>query len=158
MVLIPYPTLAAEERVLALLQPVADGVVRGDLTAGLDIMYGPAVRDSGGREELRAAVELVQEILAEQRMKTTRFELVRPFRFVRGTKRQYVIVQTVTEMKTPRGTMRTQGFQFGVEIARGKWRFLDGARTTPEALARYFPDFPRKEKLPVRKDRLVRKR
>lgn len=146
---------ASEEKVLAILQPVADATIRGDFTAGVAVMYDPVAKDFGGKEALAAAAETVKAQLEAQKIKMIRFDLLKPVHFVKTSVRKYVIVKTATDAETPKGTIRMHGFQFGVEVEPGKWQFLDGARTTKDVVEKYFPDFPKSEKLPERRHEML---
>jgi hypothetical protein len=155
---LPFGAAANEAAVLALLKPVAEATVRGDFTAGIEIMYEPVANDLGGKQKLVEAVATVKVLLEEQKMRIVKSEFTPPFRFVNGKQRRYVPVPTLTEIDSPKGTVRAHGFQFGVEVAPGKWQFLDGARVNQAVLKKYFPDFPADEKLPERKQETVPKR
>jgi hypothetical protein len=155
--LLPRFARANETVVLSTLKPVADAMLRGDFGAGIEIMYEPTAADLGGKKKLLEAVATVKELLASQRIQIRKHEFVPPFRFISGSERQYVIVPTITEMESPKGLVRAHGFQLGVEIAPGVWQFLDGARTSREAVNKYFPDFPADEKLPARKQEIIPK-
>jgi hypothetical protein len=157
LLVLPLGAAANEAAVLALLKPVSDAMMRGDFTPGIDIMYEPAANDLGGRKKLLEAVATVKTQFEAQKLRIVKFDLVAPFRFVSGKERRYVIVPTLMEIDSPKGLARAQGFQFGVEVAPGKWQFLDGARVDQAVLKKYFPDFPAEEKLPERKQGFVQK-
>lgn len=156
LLLLPPAVSASEEKVLAALQPVAEAAVKGDFTTGVALMYDPVAKDYGGKEALLKGVEAVKAQLEAQKIKMIRFELLKPVRFVKSSVRQYAIVTTATDAETPKGTIRMHGFQFGIEVAPGKWQFLDGARTTKEVVEKYFPDFPKSEKLPERRHEMLK--
>lgn len=149
---------ANEATVLAVLKPVAEASLRGDFSAGIDIMYEPAANDLGGKKKLLEGVATVQEQLEAQKMRIVKHDFVPPFRFVSGKQRRYVIVPTLTEIESPKGLVRAHGFQLGVEVTPGAWQFLDGARITRAVAKKYFPDFPSEEKLPERKQEIVQKK
>jgi hypothetical protein len=151
------PLVASEQTVLGILRPIADAALKGDLTAGINIMYEPVVEDFGGRKKVLEAVEVFKTQMEEQKMTMVRFDLLQPFRFIRGQTRHYVIVPTLTEIEAPAGVIRAHGFQFGIEVEPGKWQFLDGARLTAAVVKKYFPDFPADEKLPERRREITKK-
>lgn len=118
-------------------------------------MYDPVAKDFGGKAEALAAAKGVQAQLEANNLKITRFDLVKPVRFVKSPVRQYVIVKTILEMEAPKVTMRSHGYQFGIEVSVGEWQFLDGSKLNKDIMAKYFPDFPKNEKLPeLRKEML----
>ena len=159
--LFPGGAFANEEVVLSTLKPIAEAMLRGDLAAGLaagfKIMYEPLATDLGGKKELLAAIATIKERLTAQGIRIRKYEFVPPFRFISGTKRQYVIVPTLVEMGFAEGIVRAHGFQLGIEVAPGVWQFLDGEGTTREMVKRYFPDFPADEKLPEGKQEIIQK-
>lgn len=144
-----------EEAVLAILKPVADATLRGDFAAGIDVMYEPLAQELGGKPKLIEAVSVLKEQMAQQQLKLVRQEFVPPLRFVQGSKRRYVIVPTITELQSPDGVMRASGFQLGVEVAPGKWEFVDGARVNQILINKYFSDFPATTKLPERRQERI---
>jgi hypothetical protein len=155
----PSAAVASEADVLAILKPVADATMRGDLGAAAEIMYEPALADLGGRKALLAAAATMKKQMDAQGMQLKRYEYKPPFRFIQGKTQRYVVVPTVTEMIYPGGGARVHGFELGVEVAPGKWRFLTGSNAKRETIAKYFPDFPAGEKLPeIRNEDLARKR
>ena len=151
------PLVANEQTVLSLLRPVADATLKGNLTAGIDLMYEPVVADFGGKEKVLEAAEALKTQMAELNMKMVRFDMLQPFKFVKSETRHYVVVPTLVEMDAPAGLVRAHGFQFGVEVEPGKWQFLDGSRLTPAVMKKYFPDFPATEKLPERRREIIKK-
>ena len=155
--LIASLAIASEEAVLAKLKPVADGLLSGDFTPGITIMYEPVVNDLGGKKKLLEAVAALKDQMAALKMKVVRSDFVRPFRFVRGEKRHYVIVSSVTDFEAPVGLIRVQGFQLGIEVSPGEWQFVDGAHITPAVVEKYFPDFPSTEKLPEQRQDVIKK-
>lgn len=148
---------ANEATVRAALKPAMEATLRGEFEPSLDIMYEPVLEDIGGRAKMREAVKTLKEVMAKQKLEFRKFELQEPYRFVKGEKRQYVIVPTYVEMETPDKLIKMHAFQFGVEVAPGKWRFLDGAKTDMAVVQKYFPDYPTREKLPARKQEVVPK-
>ena len=155
--LFPGGAFANEEAVLSTLKPVAEAMLRGDLAAGIEIMYEPMATDLGGKKTLLAALATVKEQLTALGLRIRKYEFVPPFRFISGTKRQYVIVPTLMEMGFAKGIVRAHGFQLGVEVAPGVWQFADGEGITREVVNKYFPDFPADEKLPEGKQEIIQK-
>lgn len=155
---LPVRVFASEAEVLALLKPVGDATLRGDYAAALDLMYEPAMADLGGRPAMLKAIATVKETMSTQGMRLLRYEYKRPFRFIAGTKQRYVVVPTVTELEFPLGIIRAEAFELGVEVSPGKWQFLNSSTLTRETIAKYFPDFPAKEKLPEPKQEIISNR
>jgi hypothetical protein len=158
MAIAPLASVRAddEKAVLDILKPVSEAALRGDLSAGFDVMYEPAIKDLGGKEKLLESVAAIEKQMEQNGMRLVKSEVLRPVRFVKGAERRYVIVSTLTEMDSPHGLIRSHGFQLGVEVAPGKWQFIDGTKA-PLALEKYFTDFPKDEKLPERKQEVVEK-
>jgi hypothetical protein len=154
----PIASVASEADVLAILKPVGEATLRGDLAAAIDITYEPALEDLGGRKALRETVATMKSQMVAQGMQLKRLEYKRPFRFIRGKERQYVVVPTLTEIAFPGGGVRVHGFELGVEVSPGKWRFITGSHAKKETIAKYFPDFPASEKLPeIRNEEITQK-
>lgn len=149
------PAAEGDDAVMAVLKPVAEAAMRGDFTAGIEVMYEPLAQDLGGKQKLAAAAGAVKGQLDAQNLKLVRQAFVPPFRFIQGEKRRYVIVPTLTEIQAPTGLMRAQGFQLGVEVSPGTWQFVDGAQVTRPLINKYFSDFPATEKLPENKRELM---
>ena len=155
----PIAAAASEADILAILKPVADATLRGDLAAAIEVMYEPAMVDSGGRKALLEAAASLKSQMNAAGMQLKRYEYKRPFRFIRGKEKRYVVVPTLTEMIYPGGGMRAHSFELGVEVSPGKWRFLNGSQANQQTLAKYFPDFPAGEKLPeIRNEEITPKR
>jgi hypothetical protein len=147
----PLFATESEDAVLAVLKPVADAAMRGDFSAGIQVMYEPLAQELGGKQRLIASAATLKGQLEAQNLRIVRQEFVPPFRFVQGEKRRYVIVPTLTEMQSPTNLMRARSFQLGIEVEPGTWQFVDGAQVTRPLLAKYFPDFPASEKLPEKR-------
>ena len=148
--LLALPCLASEneDAVLAILKPVADAALRGDFSAGIQVMYDPLAQELGGKPRLIASVGTLKSQLEAQNLRIVKQEFVKPFRFIQGQKRRYVIVPTLTEMQGSNTLMRAYSFQLGVEISPGTWQFVDGLQVNRTLINKYFSDFPATEKLP----------
>lgn len=155
----PIAAAASEADILAILKPVADAALRGDLAAAVEVMYEPVMEDLGGRKALLEAAASLKRQMNAAGMQLKRYEYKAPFRFIQGKTQRYVVVPTLTEMIYPGGGVRAHGFELGVEVAPGKWRFLTGSNAKKETIAKYFPDFPAGEKLPeIRNENMSPKR
>jgi hypothetical protein len=141
----------SEDAVLAVLKPVADAAMRGDFSAGIQVMYEPLAQELGGKPRLIASAALLKGQMEAEGLKLVRQEFVKPFRFVQGTTRRYVIVPTLTEIQTPKNLIRARSYQLGIEVSPGTWQFVDGSNVTGQVLDKYFADFPGREKLPETK-------
>jgi hypothetical protein len=156
---LPIAAVATEADVLAILKPVADATLRGDLAAAIEIMYEPALEDLGGRKALLEGAATMKRQMNAAGMQLKRYEYKPPLRFIQGKEKRYVVVPSLTEMIYPGGGVRVHGFELGVEVAPGKWRFLTGSNAKKETIAKYFPDFPAGEKLPeIRNEDLAPKK
>lgn len=153
----PIAALASEAEVLAILKPVGDAAIRGDFAAAIDVVYEPVLEDLGGRKAFLEGVAKLQEQMEAQGMRVKSHTYGRPFRFIRGRTQRFVVVPTVTEMTFRGGAVRAHSFELGVEVAPGKWRFLNGSQVKKETIAKYFPDFPADEKLPEIKHEMLTK-
>ncbi|HEY1120072.1 MAG TPA: hypothetical protein VGE67_00670 [Haloferula sp.] len=143
-----------EKTVIDTLQPVADAAFKGDYTANLDITYEPMIAEMGGKEKIKATVEVMKQRMAAAGFRMLKHAILKPVRFVKGEKNKYAIVRTLTEMQTPEGLVRSEAFQLGIEVEPGKWQFVDGSQASA-AIKKYFADFPADEKLPEIKQDLI---
>ena len=143
-----------EKIVVDTLQPVADAAFKGDYTANLSVTYEPMIADMGGKEKIVATVELMKQRMEAAGFRMLKHAILKPVRFVKGEKNKYAIVNTLTEMQTPEGLVRSESFQLGIEVAPGKWQFVDGSQAQA-AIKKYFTDFPATEKLPEIKQDMI---
>lgn len=145
---------AGDPKLDDVLASIKTACLAGELSVWANHAYEPALAKVGGIEALRARFKNAEQVCVQKKIKMLRLDFVAPYQFVDGANRRFVIVPTVTEIKTDQGIVHDETFNIAIENAPGDWQFLieqSRPNTTVAAIRKLFPDFPGTVKLPEHK-------
>jgi len=147
------PKQAAKEKV----EDMNAALLKGIYGKVADLTHPSVVKLAGGRDKMRAVVELMAKQLKEKGAEIRSLKTGEPGEPIRAGADLYIVVPYRLEMKAKVGTIKHNSFVIGVSPDSGNtWTFVNG-EMTPEQTKRLLPDLPKRLKLPAREKSVVEK-
>jgi hypothetical protein len=131
-------------------QAMGDASVKGDDDAAYDLMYEPAVKAVGGKEELIRRAKAGRKTMEDIGWSLTSYTVDDPGDLHTEGDNVFVVVTATTEGKTPTGKVLIPAAVLGISSDGGKtWKFVDvKAARNAEMKKKVLPKLPAKLELP----------
>ncbi len=147
------PKVKAEEAKAAAkkaAQAMGDASVKGDDAAAYDLMYDPAVKVAGGKEELIRRAKAVRKTMEDIGWSLKSYTLDDPGELYTEGDNTFVVLTATTEGKTSTGKVLIPAAVLGISPDGGKtWTFVDvKAARNAEMQKKVLPRLPAKLELP----------
>lgn len=142
-------------------QEMGDASVKGDDTAAYDLMYEPAVKAAGGKEELVRKAKAGRKAMEDIGVTLKSYTVDDPGDLYTEGDNTFVVLTATTEGKTPTGTIKIPAAVLGISTDGGKtWKFVDvKAARNAEMKKKVLPKLPAKLELPeVKPPELVKEK
>jgi hypothetical protein len=139
----------SKSAVKKLAQEMGAATIAGEYGKVMDHTYPAVVKAAGGREKVIEATKALMDKLKDQGITVTKYDVGEPGAFHTEGDNTFVVVPTVTEMKTPKGTLRGKSYLLGISPDGKAWTFVDGAGLQNRQFReKVLPKMPAKLKLP----------
>lgn len=136
---------------------VITAVEKGDVESMLDLTHPRILEITGGRAAMQGVLTMLMQQWKTKGLSYRLVEFPDPPTFHKGTENEFVLVPTHTVMVVPGKTIDSRQFQMGVrKLGETKWKYVDGAKLTPEFARMLFPDFPKEAVLPEKSKKEVK--